>query len=491
MGKSDFIAFDLGASNGRSILGRFESERIELIELNRFSNDYYKSGDGYYWDIHHLFDSIKQGLQAYGEKYSGNLRGVGIDTWGVDFGLIDESGALIGDPNAYRDPRGARGMTAFHAKYGERVAFDITGIANQEYNTIYQLYSMAADNDARLLNADKLLLMPDLLGYMLCGETSCEYTHATTTQMLDSKTSNWSAQIVEMLGIEASLLPSLQRSGEIKGSIKPSILREAGIEYDVPVICVGGHDTASAIASLPVENENYAFISSGTWSLMGILPNHPIINDFVYANGFSNEGTVTGDTRLLQNIMGLWIIQNCKKQWDETQSISWDDVVGAARAAKPFVCVIDVNDKVFFDAGDMIGRIQRYCEETNQYVPQSIGQIARIVFESLAMCYKRAFDVLQTLYGKKIEVLHILGGGSQNELLNQLTANAVRRPVISGPVEATAIGNLMMQLMATGAVKTHEERMQVVKESFDCKTFLPQDSDSWAEQYERFAEITS
>ena len=489
MTSMDFVAFDLGASNGRSLLGQFDGAKIRLKELNRFSNDYIKRGDGYYWDVQRLYSCILEGIGEHRKTSNNHMSGVGIDTWGVDFGLIDEAGELLGNPNAYRDPRGARGMKAFHKKHGERAAFDITGIANQEYNTIYQLYSMVVQKDERLKKADKLLLMPDLLGYMLCGEVSGEYTHATTTQMISAKTGDWSNEIVNMLGIKDTLLPTIQRSGQTKGNVKRAILDEIGISSSIPVINVGAHDTASAVVALPVENEQFAFLSSGTWSLIGILPDKPVINDCVFENGFSNEGTVQCGTRLLQNIMGLWIIQCCKKQWDKEEELSWTDVVNAAEAQKPFTAFIDVNCDDFFEAENMTAKIQKYCKDTHQPVPQTKGEIARVVFDSLATSYRKAFDILEKLYGRRIEVLHILGGGSQNNLLNQLSANAIDRPVIAGPVEATAIGNLMAQVMASGEVKDYSELRQVVKNSFECRTFEPADTGLWDENYSKYSEL--
>lgn len=487
MAHKSYIAADLGASNGRTILGQFDGKKLRLKELSRFDNNYVRVGDAYYWDVLHLYSSILGGLKQYARSESGALSGIGIDTWGVDFGLIDKHGRLAGNPRAYRDPRGMRGMRAFHEKYGERALFDRTGIANMEFNTVYQLYDMVRDGDMQLTAADKLLLMPDLLAYMLCGRAACEYTHASTTQMLENGT--WSRSIADMVGINPSLLPPIQMSGEKKADLFAHLQDETGLKGNVPVYCVGSHDTASAVASVPAATNSYAFLSSGTWSLIGIERDVAIINDTVYQNMLSNEGTITGGVRLLRNIMGLWIIQNCKHEWDAVQKVSWDEVVAMAERAPAFASLIDVNAQMFYDGGGMVQRIRQYCADTGQRVPQTKGEIARTVYESLAMGYREAFDGLEQLKGGRIDVLHIVGGGANNRLLNQMTASALGRMVVAGPTEATAIGNLMVQVKASGEVKSLSEMRQVIRDSFDVETFEPQNTDAWSEQFDRYMKI--
>ena len=482
-----YIAVDLGASNGRIILGKFDKKSITVEELYRFSNDYIQVNDAYYWDILHLYSSIIEGLKAYGRKYTEPIFGIGIDTWGVDFGLIDSQGRLAGNPRAYRDARGLRGMKAFHEKYGERTAFNISGNANFEYNTLYQLYDMVQSGDPQLEAGEKLLLMPDLIAYMLCGEASCEYTHASTTQMLDGR--DWSQSIVEMLGIKRGLLPEIKLSGEKKGELYPHIIKAAGLSQSVTVYCVGSHDTASAVASVPASTKNYAFLSSGTWSLMGIENDKLINNDVVFENTFTNEGTITGGYRLIRNIMGLWIIQSCKREWDHKKPISWDEIVSSAKEAPAFQSFIDVDDHMFFDGSNMVDNIKKFCRDSGQKQPETIGEIARTVYESLAMCYREAFIGLEQLQGGQIDVLHIVGGGSKNAMLNQMTANAINRMVVAGPAEATAIGNLMVQIEASGEVKDLAEMRSVIRESCDVKTYSPMDVSVWADGFERYKEI--
>ena len=480
-----YIAIDLGASSGRSILGLYDGSRLKIEELNRFDNNFVKVGGEYYWDILFLYTNIIDSLKKFARTKSAELCGIGIDTWGVDFGLIDAQGRLLGNPRAYRDPRALRGMKAFQQKYGERAAFDITGTANYEYNTLYQLYDMIETEDPQLKAADKMLLMPDLISYMLCGRVSCEFTHASTTQMLDAK-GGWSTKLADMLGISADLLPEIQMSGEKKADLYEDIGKEAGLDYAVSVYCVGSHDTASAVASVPATNDNYAFLSSGTWSLIGIETDEAVINDAVHSSGLTSEGTVTGGKRLLKNIMGLWIIQNCKPQWDSQAKTSWDDIVAEAQASRPFCSFIDVNAHDFFDGEDMIQKIQGYCRSTGQSIPETKGEIARTVYESLAMCYKEAFGELERIKGSRIDVLHIVGGGSKNKLLNQVTANAINRKVVAGPAEATAIGNLMTQVKASGKVNSLSDMRRVIRNSFEVETFEPADTEMWELGYVRF-----
>lgn len=484
-----FAAVDLGASNGRIILGSFDGQRIKLQEIHRFMNNYIRIGDGYYWDILYLYAQIIAGLQRFVEVGESKCESIGIDSWGVDFGLLDRQGRLLGNPRAYRDPRGALAQKVFYTKYGDRSAFDISGIANLEFNTLYQLYYMAITGDSEFQIVDKLLMIPDLLGYMLSGVISTEYTNATTTQMLDSRTGRWSNQLIDMANVSASIFTGIQMSGEEKGDIYSFIRQDTGLTNKPKIICVGSHDTASAVAAIPASTENYIFISSGTWSLMGVVLEQPVTNDDIFNQRFSNEGTVSGGARLLKNIMGLWIIQCCKRIWDKDIIIGWDDVSRLAHKAPAFRSFIDVNAHEFFGSDNMPEKIQQFCKSTGQPVPQSISEIARTVYESLAMSYRETFMSLETLLGTKVEVVHIVGGGSSNKMLNQLTADAVNREVIAGPTEATAIGNIMMQVYATGEVKNLLEIRQVISNSVELETYEPVQASIWNEQFERYKSI--
>lgn len=487
----NYIAVDLGASNGRTILGRFDGKKITLEELNRFETHFMRIHDAYHWDVFGLYKCILEGLKLYAGRQYEPLSGIGIDTWGLDFALIDKQGKLIGNPRAYRDPRTRRGRKSFLEKYGERALFDLTGIANLEMNTAYQLYDMVCTGDPQLMIADKLLLMPDMFGYMLCGEMSNEYTFATTTQMLDKDTRNWSKQIADMIGIPHTLMAPIQMSGTKKGRLLDFICRDTGLNSAPPIYNVGGHDTASAVASVPIKDENFAFISSGTWSLFGMLSDHAIINEYVYKNRYSNEGTVDGRYRPLRNIMGLWIIQNCKREWDRQQPMSWDSVVSEVSHTPEFQSFIDVNALEFFDGDNMTCKIQNFCEATGQAVPLTIGGIARTVYESLAFSYREALEALEKIKGGRINVVNIVGGGAKNALLNQLTANALCREVVAGPYEATAIGNIIVQMKASGEMERNADISRVISDSFDIEVFEPKDTKAWDKQYQRYLDIKS
>ena len=486
----EFAAIDLGASNGRTILGRFDGKKLALSETNRFSNGYFCLNGAYYWDVLGLYGYILNGLKGYVKSGGKELSGIGIDTWGVDFGLIDRRGKLIGNPRSYRDARGERGRKAFHARYGERAAFELSGISNMDFNTLYQLYAMVREKDPQLTIADRLLLMPDLLGYMLCGEAATEYTNATTTQMIDAATGNWSEKICRMAGVPKEMFTKIQMSTEKKGNLLSFIGRETGLAGLPDVYCVGSHDTASAVAAVPAGAPEYAFISSGTWSLMGVTAARPVVNDTVYAGGFSNEGAALGGVQLLKNIMGLWIIQNCKREWEKEGRISWDDVVAIAKAAPAFRSFIDVNANGFYSGCNMTEKIRQYCLSTNQPVPETRGEIARTVYESLAMSYRETFEGLEKLQGRRIETLYIVGGGAQNRLLNHMTANAVDRELVAGPVEATAIGNLMIQMQACREVSGADDMRQVIRASFEVERFEPDEKEIWRDQYDRYKKIT-
>ena len=485
----DYLAVDLGASNGRTILGRFDGSKMMLEELTRFENNYVQVGSAYYWDVLRLYSCVKEGLRQHAKTGNGELKGIGIDTWGVDFGLLDKQGKLIGNPRAYRDPRGERGKKAFAAKYGERCAFDLTGISNMDFNTLYQLYDMVQSGDPQLDIAARLLTMPDLLGYMLSGVDTTEYTHASTTQMLDPKTGKWSQDIIEKCGVNPSIFAQIQQCGEVKGLLLPEIVSDTGLKETPSVFCVGSHDTASAVACVPAVNDNFAFISSGTWSLLGIVTKNAIINDFVYEQGFSNEGTVDGGFRPLKNIMGLWIIQSCKRQWDREEKLSWRDLDVLVDKASAHRSIIDVNAHIFYDGENMSRKIQTFCEATGQPIPHTKGEIARTVYESLALSYREAFQGLEKLKSGNIDVLHIVGGGARNILLNQISADAINRPVVAGPYEATAIGNLMVQAKASGEVGSFDEMREVIRGSFDVELYEPQNTAVWDEQYEKYLKI--
>jgi len=483
------IAFDYGASSGRGILGRFDGEKLTLSELHRFPNDPVEIGEHLYWDVLRLFWEMQQALIKFANQESGPLSSIGIDTWGVDYGLLDRQGDLLGNPYHYRDSRTDEVIEEAFKRMPRKAIFEKTGIAFQKFNTLFQLLAMVVQKRDIMDKADTLLFMPDLLAYFLTGEKSTEFTEASTGQLLDAKTGKWCSELLKAMDIPESIFTDIQQPGSLRGKVKASLGEKLGIG-EVPVVAVATHDTGSAVAAVPVLEGSYAYLSSGTWSLMGVEVDKPVINDMTYEWNYTNEGGVAGTYRLLKNIMGLWIIQECKREWDRRgENYGYSELADMAAKESPFIAFIDPDDDMFYAPGQMPEKIQQYCKQTNQNVPQTKGEILRCVFDSLAMKYRWSMEKLETITGKTLDALHIVGGGSQNKLLNQLTANAIKKPVVCGPVEATAIGNLMVQAMALGEVANLSEIRQVVKNSFPTEDYEPKESNMWDEAYGRFIKV--
>ncbi len=482
----NFLGLDFGASSGRAMLGRFDGERIELSELHRFSNDPVMLAGRFCWDLPRLFFEIKVALNK-ASKAGTRIDAIGIDTWGVDFGLIDKAGHLVGIPVHYRDAR-TDGMMekAFEVMSKEEI-FRHTGLAFMQFNTLFQLYAMKLQNDPALQAADKLLMMPDLFAYLLTGEVGSEYTHASTSQLMNPYTRDWDFELIERFGFPRHIFPAVQPAGTRRGTLLPEIARECGVGK-IPVIAVASHNTASAVAAIPVSDPEFAYISSGTWSLLGAEIRTPLCEPGVMEANYTNEGGIDGTIRLLKNIMGLWIIQECKREWDRrADAVGFAEIVKMAENAEPFIAFLDVDDQCFLAPGDMPARIQAYCERTGQRVPKSRGEIARVVYESLACKYRWAIERLeQDMLNKRVNVLNIVGGGSKNEMLNRFTADAIDRPVIAGPDEATAIGNLLVQAMGVGAIADLEELRAGVERSFPTKVYLPENAEVWNAAYARY-----
>ncbi len=486
----NLLGFDFGASSGRAMLGRFDGERIHLTELHRFSNDPVTLNGRMVWDVQRFFFEMKQALTK-AAKEGIRLDSIGIDTWGVDFGLIGRDGALTGIPLHYRDKHTDGIMEKSFKIVPKEQIFNRTGLAFIQFNTLYQLYAMKLADSVAYSVADKLLMMPDLLSYFLTGEMATEYTIASTSQLIDPRTRDWAWDLVDAFGIPRTLFTKLQQPGAVRGTLLPQIAQETGVG-EVPVIAVGGHDTASAVAAVPAEGERFAYISSGTWSLLGTELTTPMCEPAVMEANYTNEGGVNGTTRLLKNIMGLWILQECKREWDRREdAVDFDTLDRMASEAQPFLSFLDVDDPCFLHAGEMPARVQAYCERTGQVVPKGRGQIIRVILDSLALKYRWSVEYLEKeLLHHPIDALHIVGGGSKNVMLNQFTANALRKPVIAGPSEGTVIGNLMLQAMALGAVGSLQELRRVVASSFPTRTFQPEgDGADWAAAYERFVKL--
>ncbi len=479
----NFLAFDLGASNGRAILGQLENGRITMKELHRFENNYMEKDGVFCWDLPYLFENLKKGLAAFKAENVGDLDCFGIDTWGVDYGLLDENGALLDLPRAYRYAVDAD-CEAVWKTVDFPTLFARTGIANQSFNTLYQLYRRKRENDPALAKAKTMLLLPDLLGYLLTGQMKSEYTIVTTTMLYNPTTRDWDWETIDQLGLQRELFTPIDRAGSLRGCLRKEIADEIGINQ-AHFAAVGCHDTASAVAAIPGSG-SFAFCSSGTWSLFGVETDRPILTDDVRNANFSNEGTIQGGFRPLNNIMGMWLIQECRRWWQaQGQKLSWDEIVVQARAAEPFRTIIDPDYTEFFAGGDMVPKIQAYAEKTGQPIPETVGQVARAIYESLALKYRWALERLQEIKGEHIGQLNIVGGGIQNRFLNQLVADALDRPVVTGPVEGAAIGNLLAQAIALGEVKDLAELRQIVRNSEAVSEYAPNHTADWEAAYAR------
>ncbi len=485
-----FLAFDFGASSGRAMLATFDGKKITLEEKHRFSNDPVSINGDLHWDVLRLFFEIKQGILKCANSGDRDIDCIGIDTWGVDYGLLDKNGKLLGNPYHYRDTR-TDGMydEAFKLVSKEEI-YKNTGIAFNWFNTVFQLLSAKLSDDVSLKNADKLLFMPDLFNYFLTGEKKCEYTIASTSQMFDSKTHTWSVDMLDKMGIPTNLFADVVYPGEKIGVLKAELAEELGVDQ-IPVVAVASHDTGSAVASVPVDKgEDFVYISSGTWSLMGVELDEPMITEDALNYNFTNEGGVNKTIRFLKNIMGLWLIQESRRQWDrEGTLLSFDELEKQAKEATPFASLIDPDYHKFQTPGNMPKRIREYCEKTGQKVPETKGEIVRCIAESLAFKYRQVVEGMEDVTGKKYDVINIVGGGIKDKMICSFTANATGRKVSTGPVEATSIGNVIVQGMAMGAIRDLDEGRKVVKNSFPIDVYEPQDTEKWNEAYENWKKI--
>ena len=480
----NLLAFDLGASNGRAILGRFDGEKVTMTELHRFENNYIEMNGVYYWDTPYLYNQLKQGLLKFVQGNYGELDSFGIDTWGVDFGLLDKNGQLAGLPRSYRlgnqdDIDAVKAVIPAETLYA-RSGIDTT----LTFNTLYQLYRRKRENDPALEIADTMLLTPDLLGYFLTGAKGTEYTIATTTQLYNPTTKDWDWETIDTLGLPRHIFTKIDKTGTIRGKLRPEVCEEIGIN-PAAFVAVGSHDTASAVAAIPGTG-SFAFCSSGTWSLFGAEMDKPDLSAEAAAAGFSNEGTIQGGFRPLNTIIGMWIIQECRRDWLKNGiDISWDGVVQEARKAEPLRSIINPDSPEFYAGGNMEKKIQDFCRKTNQPVPETIGQVARCVYESLALKYRHALEGLQKMKGQRIDSLNIVGGPINNRFLDQLIADSLDREVVTGPVEGAAIGNLLTQAMALGDIKDLDEMRQVVRNSEAVEVWEPHHTAEWENAYQK------
>lgn len=481
------LAFDFGASSGRAIIGCFDGDKITLEEVHRFSNDPVSVGGTVYWDVLRLFYEIKQGIIK--AKIAGGFDSIGIDTWGVDFGLIDSEGKLMENPVHYRDARTVGLVDEAFKTMPKEKLYGITGIQFMELNTLFQLISLKKYRPWMLERADKMLFMPDLFGYMLTGKMCAEYSIASTSQLIDLDKRTWSKEILDAFGIKESVFAPLVQPGTVLGELSKEVCEECGVD-PVPVISVCGHDTQSAITSVPCEDGDFAFLSSGTWSLFGTELDKPIVNETSMNINITNEGGFDGSTGFLKNIIGLWLIQESRRQWKrEGKEYSYADLEKLALAAEPFKCFIDPDAPEFVPHGNIPERVREFCRKTGQYVPETVGEIMRCIYESLAMKYRLTFEKLRECTERDYPVIHVIGGGTKDGLLCQMTANSCDRTVKAGPIEATVMGNVAVQLMSDGSVKNIGQARKIVADSSELKTFEPKDTDKWAEAYKDFLKI--
>ena len=482
------LAFDLGATSGRAILGRLDSGSLKLREVHRFPNEPVQFNNELHWDMPRLWRDVRIGLEAGAGQSGDSLRSVGVDAWGVDYALLDESGILLENPYHYRDRRTEGKMERATGILGAERIYDATGIQFLPINTLYQLYAASEKTPRLLKTAESLVTIPDLVNYWLTGILACEYTNATTTQFLDWRTKSWDASLLGGLGIPSHFLGGMIEPGTLIGGLRPELMLLGSLSLTA-VSAPACHDTGSAIAAIR-SGGSTAFLSSGTWSLLGTEVSEAVVNSESRRLNFTNEGGVGGTFRLLKNIAGLWLLEECKRAWDAAgEKYSYEELMGMAAAAPAWVSMIDPDDPRFIAPRSMPGAIEAYCAQTGQRIPQTAGAVARTILDSLALKYRVVLEELETLVGTRFDRIRIIGGGCRNAVLNQLTADVTRRTVLAGPAEATALGNIAMQLVAIGAVRSVDEARDVIENSFQAEKFEPLESDAWEAAYSAFKSI--
>jgi rhamnulokinase len=488
-GTRNYLAVDIGAESGRTIVGSLNDGRLSLAETHRFPNGPVRLPDGLHWDVLRLWSEIKAGIGISSAKFNKSLNSIGLDTWGVDFALLDSQGALLSNPFHYRDDRTDGMLEEAFQRMPRAEIFSNTGIQFMQLNTLYQLLAMSVQKSPLFDIAKKFVTIPDLFNYWLCGEITNEFTNATTTQCLDPRKRDWSIPILKAMNIPSYFFGSILESGTVLGTLLPQIDEETGAGT-VQIVLPACHDTGSAVVAVPAQNQDFAWVSSGTWSIMGAEVREPQVGEKALEYNFTNEGGVFGTWRLSKNIMGLWLVQECKRTWaHQGDDLSYDEITRLAAEASPFLAMIDPDDSQFFHPGDMPERIRTYCAGMGQTVPQTKGEIFRVALESLALKYRWVLERLEELTGKRLDPVHIIGGGTKNRLLNQFAANATCRTVIAGPVEATAIGNVLMQAIGLKDLMSLSEAREVVRASFAPQVYEPQETSAWEEAYSRFQKV--
>jgi rhamnulokinase len=496
MATSNYLAIDLGAESGRGLLGRFDGERLALEELHRFPNGPVRMLDTLYWDLPRLWDEVKVALRK-AAGHDGRLDGVGVDTWGVDFALVGRGDTLLGNPVHYRDARTTGIIEAACERVPRERLYEITGLQFLPFNTVYQLLALRRARSPLLEVAETLLMMPDVFAWLLTGRRAVERTDASTTQLLDPRAGTWSDELCLELDLPRHILPDLIEPGSELGPLRAAVAEEVEIT-SLSVLATAGHDTASAVAAVPARSTggagppDWCYISSGTWSLLGVETRRPVINATTLQHNFTNESGVAGTTRLLKNIMGLWLIQECRRTWARAgRDLSYDELTDRAQSARPFSALVDPDDASFLHPCDMPARLAAFCTRTGQSPPRDEGAIVRCALESLALKYRWAIERLEEIVGTKIRTIYVVGGGSKNALLNQFTADASGRPVHAGPVEATAAGNVLVQALGRGRIGSLVDARGVVARSFPIVVYEPRDTAAWDEASGRFAQLLS
>jgi len=488
--KLNLLAFDLGAESGRAILGEFDGNTITLNDVHRFPNTPVSLPGGLHWNILGLWAEIKRGLAKASQQTNNNLASLGLDTWGVDFGLLDKDRVLLGNPFHYRDPRTDGMVEKAFERVPKNEIFYQTGIQFLQLNSLYQLYAMAQSNSTALNAARYFLTIPDLLNFWFTGRIVNEFTNATTTQCFDTRRNTWATPLLERLGIPTGMFGEVIPAGTVLGDLLPAISEECETKA-IPVVAPACHDTGSAVAAVPATGNNFGWISSGTWSIMGVEAPSPVVNEKSLELEMTNEGGVGYTYRLSKNIMGLWPVQECRRTWAKHgQEYSYDELTAMAAQAPSLRSVINVDHHDFFQPGDMPSRIQAYCKSTGQPVPETHGEIVRCALEGVALKYRSTLDNLETLQGGPLDVVHILGGGTRNKLLSQFASDAMNRPVVTGPIEATATGNLLVQAIALGEISSLSEARTVVSRSFEVVDYQPAANRSqWEDAYATLSKL--
>ncbi len=482
-----FLAVDLGATSGRTILGSIENGKLCQRELTRFPNQIIQTGGHFFWDIYALYNEIIRGLRTVASEGI-QLTSIGIDTWGVDIVMIGKDGGILRNPYCYRDPHTEGAMDEYFKLVPKEKVYEKTGIQFMNFNSLFQLATLRRNNDAALEVADKILFMPDALMYMLTGEAVCEYTILSTSQMLNPRTKKIDPELIDVIGLKESQFGRYVNPSDKVGVLTPEIQKMTGLGA-VPVVAVAGHDTGAAVAAVPAQNERFAYLSCGTWSLLGIETRDAIINEKSFEYNFTNEGGIEGTTRFLKNICGMWLLERCRKEWTDAPE-TVNEINKNAMTAEPFRSFIDPDDPRFANPTSMVEAIQSYCRETGQPVPETYQQIARCIFESLALRYRQVLDYLKELAPFQIEKLHVIGGGTYNHYLMQMAANSIGMPVVTGPVEGTAIGNIMLQAKAAGLVSDIFQMREIIANSIELNTYLPQETELWDKAYEKYINVT-